>query len=580
VIAFSGLESLILSQTGLAAERADKQAAQWIADHAIRLETPEAGHGFADLQALKPIVGNARIIALGEATHGTREFFQLKHRILEFLATEMGFSIFSIEANMPEAYRLNDFILNGQGDPSSLIKGMYFWTWNTEEVLDMVLWMREFNKSGKGRIQFTGFDMQMPDVAIGIVNDFLAESDQAHTDSLRTAIDMAKDTSPYAQQRALGFARAIGTFPLKDAAGKTIRFSGYIRTKNVTGGWAGLWLRADGADGKTLAFDNMEDRGAIGTTDWKRYVIELPIAADTKNISYGALFGTDGIAWFDDLQVELDGKPWKNNDIFDFDFESPSPKGFHTAGDGCIVQLDSQVAHGGKQSLRMTKIPPAVNSKSVDPGLASSTWKELVRHMESSRELYRKKGISPSRIEWAIQNARVVWQCMKMQTKEVSRDASMAENVKWILEQNPGAKVVLWAHNGHVSTERYGSMGSCLRRIYKDQMAVFGFAFNQGSFQAIEPGKELRDFTIPPAPDGSFEATLAASGIPIFALDLRAVPKTGPVSEWFSQKQTRNVGSIFSDSTPGKYWLSLNAIRSFDAMLFVEKTTAARKNQR
>jgi erythromycin esterase len=41
----------------------------------------------------------------------------------------MGFTIFSIEANMPEAYRLNDYVLNGTGDPAQLIHGMYFRTW-------------------------------------------------------------------------------------------------------------------------------------------------------------------------------------------------------------------------------------------------------------------------------------------------------------------------------------------------------------------------------------------------------------------------------------------------------------------
>src|SRR5262245_4388899 len=101
---------------------------EWIRDNAIRLATPVAGHGFDDMQPLKKVVGEARIVSLGEATHGTREFFQLKHRVLEFLATEMGFTIFSIEANMPEAYRLNDFVLKGTGDPAKLIKGMYFWT--------------------------------------------------------------------------------------------------------------------------------------------------------------------------------------------------------------------------------------------------------------------------------------------------------------------------------------------------------------------------------------------------------------------------------------------------------------------
>ena len=62
----------------------------WIASHAIRLTTPEAGHGFEDMQPLKQVVGNARIVALGEATHGTREFFQLKHRMVEFLAPQMS----------------------------------------------------------------------------------------------------------------------------------------------------------------------------------------------------------------------------------------------------------------------------------------------------------------------------------------------------------------------------------------------------------------------------------------------------------------------------------------------------------
>src|SRR5262245_44123546 len=79
--------------------RKDKPVVDWLRTHAIPLQTPEASRGFADMQALKKVVGNARIVALGEATHGTREFFQLKHRMLEFLASEMGFTISSIEAN-------------------------------------------------------------------------------------------------------------------------------------------------------------------------------------------------------------------------------------------------------------------------------------------------------------------------------------------------------------------------------------------------------------------------------------------------------------------------------------------------
>ena len=55
---------------------------QWIKGNAIRLSTVQAGNGFADMEPLATIVGNARIVALGEATHGTREFCQLKHRMV------------------------------------------------------------------------------------------------------------------------------------------------------------------------------------------------------------------------------------------------------------------------------------------------------------------------------------------------------------------------------------------------------------------------------------------------------------------------------------------------------------------
>ena len=50
---------------------------EWVRGNAIRLTTTEAGHGFKDMEPLKKVVGNARIVSLGEATHGSREFFQL-----------------------------------------------------------------------------------------------------------------------------------------------------------------------------------------------------------------------------------------------------------------------------------------------------------------------------------------------------------------------------------------------------------------------------------------------------------------------------------------------------------------------
>jgi erythromycin esterase len=157
---------------------------EWLKQNAMPFTTAEAGRGSADLKPLKAMIGEAHIVALGEATHGTAEFFQMKHRLTEFLASEMGFTVFAIEASMPEAFRLNDFVLRGEGDPKELLKGMYFWTWNTQEVLDMILWMREFNKSGKGRIEFLGFDMQEPKVAAENVRRFVAKADPEYAKTL------------------------------------------------------------------------------------------------------------------------------------------------------------------------------------------------------------------------------------------------------------------------------------------------------------------------------------------------------------------------------------------------------------
>ena len=63
---------------------------------AAPLATTEPGGNRDDLAAFGKAVGDARIVSLGEATHGTREFFQLKHRLLEYLVAEKGFTVLAM----------------------------------------------------------------------------------------------------------------------------------------------------------------------------------------------------------------------------------------------------------------------------------------------------------------------------------------------------------------------------------------------------------------------------------------------------------------------------------------------------
>jgi erythromycin esterase len=151
---------------------------QWIAKTAIPLKTVVAGNGFEDMLPIRRIVGDARIVALGEATHGTKEFFQFKHRMLEFLVANAGFDGFAIEASLPDALAVNDYVLNGNGDPAKALAGMLFWTWNTEEVLSLIKWMRVWNEDPKHtrKLRFYGFDMQNPSSSVQVLKKYLEKS--------------------------------------------------------------------------------------------------------------------------------------------------------------------------------------------------------------------------------------------------------------------------------------------------------------------------------------------------------------------------------------------------------------------
>lgn len=161
-----------------AVEPPPESAVQWIREHAVPLRTVEAGHGLDDMAALDPMFANATVVGLGEATHGTREFFQMKHRMLEYLVDRHGFRVFAIEANLTECRAIDDYVQTGKGDPREALDGIYFWTWNTHEVLALVEWMRAYNVAHPSdRLHFVGIDAQVPDVAARNVAQYIEALD-------------------------------------------------------------------------------------------------------------------------------------------------------------------------------------------------------------------------------------------------------------------------------------------------------------------------------------------------------------------------------------------------------------------
>ncbi|MCL2727038.1 MAG: erythromycin esterase family protein [Bacteroidales bacterium] len=124
----------------------------------LRTYEPDGGDT-KDLMILGNLIGNSKVVGLGENSHGSSEIFNMKNRLIQYLAENHGFDIFSIESNMPRAYKMNDYTVRGEGNSKSLIRSMLMGAWHRDEVLDMVEWMRRFNEPDP-RILFTGFDMQ------------------------------------------------------------------------------------------------------------------------------------------------------------------------------------------------------------------------------------------------------------------------------------------------------------------------------------------------------------------------------------------------------------------------------------
>jgi erythromycin esterase len=159
-----------------------KKQVKWIKKYSNPLKeidaTPLNGQSvqsFEDLRPFKALVGDAQIIALGESTHGTSDFFRLKHRILEYAVMELDVRIFGIEGNMLIVEKINSYIMGGEGTARESMKGI-FSVWYNEEVLNMIEWIRDYNgKHPNDKVEFFGYDVQDIATPLDSLNAFLEE---------------------------------------------------------------------------------------------------------------------------------------------------------------------------------------------------------------------------------------------------------------------------------------------------------------------------------------------------------------------------------------------------------------------
>ena len=175
-------------------------------------------HAKDPYKALIERVGNARIVMIGEASHGTHEFYRERIEITQRLIEQHGFAGVAVEADWPDALRVNHYV-TGTGDDANAedalagFKRFPTWMWRNADVLDFVGWLRDFNTSRRpqNRVGFYGLDLYSLQTSIEAVIGYLERVDGAAAERARrhySCFNEIADPSNYGYAVELGLTKS------------------------------------------------------------------------------------------------------------------------------------------------------------------------------------------------------------------------------------------------------------------------------------------------------------------------------------------------------------------------------------
>lgn len=169
-----------------------------------------------DYDSLLSQVGDRRIVLIGEASHGTHEFYRERARITRRLIDELGFTVVAAEADWPDAYRVNRYVMGSSNDTDAdhaLADFRRFptWMWRNEDVLGFVQWLRARNdaqRSPATKVRFYGLDLYSLRASIEAVIAYLDRVDPDAAQRARTRYACFDHVGDDGQ--AYGYALATG----------------------------------------------------------------------------------------------------------------------------------------------------------------------------------------------------------------------------------------------------------------------------------------------------------------------------------------------------------------------------------
>ena len=182
---------------------------------------------FADLSDLEPlrgIVGDARVVAIGESAHYCHEFYQVRDTLTRFLVERLGFTAIAFESGFPEAWLVDDWVRGGAGDVADVARsGMTYMFGRCAEMREQLTWLRAWNGGRQRQVRWYGIDLPAScgslRPALRGAESFLARADPQVVPRLARLRDLGAsfaDADPATDSEARAALRAYCALPRSD----------------------------------------------------------------------------------------------------------------------------------------------------------------------------------------------------------------------------------------------------------------------------------------------------------------------------------------------------------------------------
>jgi erythromycin esterase len=189
VLATALAVALTAAGAGRGQEDASEALGRRFKELAVPVATLDPSAGHRDLEVLRGVVGDASIVCLGESQHLTREQYLLKHRIVRFLVEEMDFTHIAIEDSVYGTIAVDDCVKGADTSPEAALRGTAGWyLWDTEEMLDLVRWLRSANqrRPADRKVSYIGIDIQDPWPGIELLWGYFGRVDPEYAATLES----------------------------------------------------------------------------------------------------------------------------------------------------------------------------------------------------------------------------------------------------------------------------------------------------------------------------------------------------------------------------------------------------------